>query len=132
MDALLHHPTFEPMAISKQERAFFAELGERIATFRREQSITQAQLADALGVSQQTVQAYEVGRRRIPVSALPALARTLQRPIEELLGEPQSASRRRGPPPRLQRHMEQISRLPKPRQRMVMEVLEAVLAQSTR
>lgn len=132
MDALLHPTTFAPMAISKQERAFFAELGERIAALRKEQSITQAQLAEALGVSQQTVQAYEVGRRRIPVSALPALARTLHRPIEELLGEPQTAGRRRGPPPRLQQHMERISQLPKPRQRMVMEVLEAVLAQSSR
>jgi DNA-binding XRE family transcriptional regulator len=34
-------------------------------------------LAEALGVSQQTMQCYEVGRRRIPVSALPTMAQAL-------------------------------------------------------
>lgn len=131
MDALLH-PTLEPMAISKQERAFFAELGERIAQRRRDQAITQAQLAEVLGVSQQTIQAYEVGRRRIPVSALAPLANTLHLAIEELLGASPAASRRRGPPPRLQQHMERISQLPKPKQRFVMEILETVLTQASR
>lgn len=131
MDALLH-PTLEPMAISKQERAFFTELGERIAQRRRDQAITQAQLAEALGVSQQTIQAYEVGRRRIPVSALPVLAQTLNQAIEELLGATPAASKRRGPPPRLQQHMERISQLPKPKQRFVMEILETVLTQASR
>lgn len=131
MDALLH-PTLEPMAISKQERAFFTELGERIAQRRRDQAITQAQLAEALGVSQQTIQAYEVGRRRIPVSALPVLAQTLNQAIEELLGGTPAARKRRGPPPRLQKHMELISQLPKPKQRFVMEILETVLTQASR
>jgi transcriptional regulator with XRE-family HTH domain len=120
------------MAISKEDRAFFAQLGERIAQLRKEHGITQVQLAEALDVSQQTVQAYEVGRRRIPVSALPVLARTLSTPIEELLGATAAATRRRGPAPRLQQHMERISRLPKPKQRFVMEMLETVLAQASR
>ena len=126
------HPFIEPMAIGKQERVFFAQLGERIAQRRRDQAITQAQLAEALGVSQQTIQAYEVGRRRIPVSALPLLARTLHAAIEELLGESPAATKRRGPPPRLQKHMELISQLPKPKQRFVMEILETVLTQASR
>ena len=131
MEALTHY-THEPMAITKQERAFFAALGERIASRRREQAITQAQLAEALGISQQTVLAYEVGRRRIPVSALSTLAQTLDLAIEELLGASPAASRRRGPAPKLQRHLERINALPKPKQRAVMEVLEAVLAQANR
>jgi transcriptional regulator with XRE-family HTH domain len=120
------------MAIGKEERVFFARLGERIAQLRRDQDITQAKLAEALGVSQQTVQAYEVGRRRIPVSALPVLARTLNTAIEELLGASPSAMKRRGPPPRLQQHMERISQLPKPKQRFVLEILETVLTQASR
>jgi len=131
MDAFMH-PILAPMAISKQERAFFAQLGERIAQRRRDQAITQAQLAAALNVSQQTIQAYEVGRRRIPVSALPTLAKALDLAIEELLGATPAASRRRGPPPRLQQHMERISQLPKPKQRFVMEILETVLTQASR
>jgi DNA-binding XRE family transcriptional regulator len=49
----------------------FVTLGERIAALRREHNVTQVQLAEALGVSQQTMQSYEVGRRRI-VSARPS------------------------------------------------------------
>lgn len=119
------------MAISDQEHAFFVELGERIALLRKARDITQVQLAEVLGVSQQTVQAYEAGRRRVPVSALPVLARTLSVSLEELLGDKPSP-RKRGPASRLQHHLERISQLPKPRQRMVMEMLEAVLAQPGR
>jgi transcriptional regulator with XRE-family HTH domain len=36
--------------------------------------ITQTQLAERLGVSQQTIEAYESGKRRIQVAALPELA----------------------------------------------------------
>lgn len=39
--------------------------------------ITQVQLGDALGVSQQTVQAHEVWRWRLPVTTLRLLAKTL-------------------------------------------------------
>jgi DNA-binding XRE family transcriptional regulator len=47
-----------------EDRAFFIALGERIAALRKTQQITQVQLAETLGVSQQTLQSYEVGRRR--------------------------------------------------------------------
>lgn len=126
------HTAPAPMAISKEDRVFFAQLGNRIAQLRKEHGITQTQLAEALDVSQQTVQAYEVGRRRVPVSALPTLARTLATPIEALLGGPTAAARRRGPAPRLQRHLERLSALPKPKQRAVMDVIEAMLAQAQR
>jgi DNA-binding XRE family transcriptional regulator len=42
---------------------------------RHPPAITQMQLAETLGVSQQTMNAYEMGHRRVPVSALPRLAR---------------------------------------------------------
>lgn len=74
------------MTISAADREFFVALGERIATLRRASEVTQVQLAEALGVSQQTLQSYEVGRRRIPASAMPALARTLSVSIDELFG----------------------------------------------
>ena len=120
------------VAISQDEREFFTVLGARVASLRKNAHITQVQLADTLGVSQQTVNAYESGNRRIPVSALPVLAKELGVGLEELLGESTAAAKKRGPAPKLQQHLERISQLPKPRQRMVMEMLEAVLAQANR
>lgn len=120
-----------PDAVTHEEKRFFKELGGRIAQLRKAQNLTQQQLADELGVAQQVVASYEIGRRRVPVSTLPALARVLGVSIEALIGEPERAARR-GPAPKLQRHLERISALPKVKQRAVMEVLEAVLAQSSR
>jgi len=125
---------FEPpiQAVSPEEKRFFKELGARIAELRKEQSLTQQQLADELGVNQQVIASYEIGRRRVPVSTLPLLARTLAVPIETLLGEPKASVARRGPAPKLARHMERISQLPKAKQRFVIEVIESVLAQASR
>lgn len=136
MAVQLHTPPAAHMAISTEERSFFESLGERIARLRREHGITQVQLAEALGVSQQTMQSYEVGRRRIPVSALPTVALTLSVSLEELFGQgrPAATSRsgKRGPASKLEQHLERISALPKPRQRAVIDVIEAMLAQQAR
>jgi transcriptional regulator with XRE-family HTH domain len=121
------------VAISQDEREFFVTLGARIAQLRKDSHITQVQLAETLEVSQQTINAYEMGHRRVPVSMLPTLARTLGVSVEELIGTPQSAAaRKRGPAPKIQQHLERISALPKPRQRAMMDVIEALLAQQGR
>lgn len=120
-----------PDIVTHEEKHFFKELGGRIAQLRKEQNLTQQQLADELGVNQQVIASYEIGRRRVPVSTLPALARLLGVSIEALIGEEEKPAKR-GPAPKLQRHLERINALPKPKQRAVMEVLEAVLAQAGR
>jgi transcriptional regulator with XRE-family HTH domain len=120
------------MAISAVERAFFERLGTRVAELRRSQDITQVEMAVTLGVSQQTINSYEVGRRRIPVSALPTLARSLGVSLDELLGEDDAAAKKRGPAPKLQQQIERIQRLPRTKQRFVMEMIDTVLAQQSR
>jgi len=87
-------------------------------------------MAETLGVSQQTINSYEVGRRRVPVSALPTLARALGVSLEELLGQDASAARKRGPAPKLQQQIERIQQLPRTQQRFVMQMLDTVLQQA--
>jgi len=82
-----------------------------------------------LKISQQLLAAYEVGRRRIPVSMLSALAHALAVPIEELLGANNKVVKR-GPTPKLQRQLERISRLPRSKQRFVIEMLDTVLSKT--
>jgi transcriptional regulator with XRE-family HTH domain len=117
------------VAISKDERAFFKRLGARVAELRKARDITQVQVAEHLGVSQQTANAYETGYRRIPVSALPPLAQFLGVSLDELVGETTQA-KKRGPTPRLQQQLEQISQLPRAKQRFVIEMLDTVLQQT--
>ena len=91
------------MIISSEERTLFVGLGERIASLRRASNITQVQLAEALGVSQQTLQSCEVGRRRLLVSALPNVAATLALSLDEPFGTQPKTARgaggERGPAP---------------------------------
>ncbi len=132
MAVLLNELQTAAMTISTEDRDFFIGLGERIASMRRVRNITQAQLAEALGVSQQTVQAYEVGRRRIPVSALPIVARILAISLDELFGETKRQGNKRGPTPRWQQQIEEIAQLPKAQQRFVTQMLDTVLSQAQR
>ena len=120
------------VAITKEDRAFFVALGTRIAELRKAQNITQVQLAETLGISQQTMHAYEMGHRRVPVSALTSLARSLGVSVEELLGSDLAAAKKRGPAPKLQQQIERIQRLPKSQQRFVMQMLDTVLQQADR
>ena len=120
------------VAITQDEREFFVALGSRIAASRKENHLTQAQLAETLGVAQPTLNAYELGQRRVPVSALPVLAKALSVDLETLLGEIDKTSKKRGPTPKFQQQIERISQLPKPKQRFVMEMLDTVLAQASR
>ena len=125
----LHELSTATMAISTEDRDFFTALGERIAALRRAHNVTQVQLAQALGVSQQTMQSYEVGRRRIPVSALPVVASTLSVSLEELFGQAKQAARaKRGPAPKWQQQIEQIATLPRAKQQVVMQMLDGLLA----
>lgn len=116
------------VAISDDDRAFFIQLGARITRLRKDQGITQVQLAEQLGVSQQTITAYESGNRRVPISNLPRLATLLGTSIESLIGE-QPKPGKRGPAPKLQQQLEQLSRLPKAQQRLVSQLIDTVLQQ---
>ena len=119
--------------MTQDEKDYFKLLGSRVAQLRKDRALTQVQLAEALAISQQMVASYEVGRRRIPVSMLQALAKALSVDIDALLGDESAKARaRRGPVPTLARHMERISALPKARQKFVIDVLESVLAQQGR
>jgi transcriptional regulator with XRE-family HTH domain len=120
------------VAVTPNDENFFKALGSRIAELRKEQGLSQQALADELGIAQQTLAHYEVGRARMPVSLLPELARFFGVGTDDLLGLRSAAAAKRGPAPKLQQHLQRISRLPKPKQRAVMDVLEAMLAQSSR
>jgi transcriptional regulator with XRE-family HTH domain len=119
------------MAVSATERAFYVELGQRIALLRKAQGLTQVQLAEAMGVAQQTLAHYEAGRLRLLAGALPNLANQLGVTVEELVGTPSGAKRsasKRGPQPKIAQQLERIQALPAAEQRAIVKVLDSVLA----
>ena len=85
-----------------------------------------------MGVSQQTINSYKVGRRQIPVSTLPLLAQILATTIDELLGETATDQKgKRGPTPKLQRQMDVINRLPRAKQKLATDMLGAIIQQAS-
>ena len=116
--------------MTPKDKLFYQQLGKRIAQFRKAQNLTQQQLADLLGVAQQTLAHYEMGRLRIAVAALPPLAETLEGSVEELLeDQPANDKRKRGPVSKLQRQIEQVSQPPRAKQKFVMDMLDTVIQQ---
>ncbi len=100
--------------------------GRRSGVSFRHRLTTQVQLAELMGVAQQTYASWEVGRSRVPVASLPRLARALAVTTADLIGE-EAAPLRRGPAPRLLQQIERIQRLPKSRQRFIMEMIDTAL-----
>lgn len=117
--------------VTASDRGFYRALGQRLAEARKASGLTQTQLAEQLGIAQQTLAHYEMGRLRVAVALMPPLARALGITVEDLMGE-EAPPARRGPAPKLQQQIERIQKLPKARQRFVMEMLDTVLAQQSR
>jgi transcriptional regulator with XRE-family HTH domain len=115
--------------MTQNDSRFFEQLGRKVATLRKEQRLTQVQLAEVLDISQQHMASFEKGIRKIPSSMLPVLAQVFGTSVDELLGV-SNGKRKRGPAPKLQRQIEQIQKLPRTKQRFVIEMLDTVLQQS--
>lgn len=120
-------PNRTPM--NSKDQDFFKALGARITQARKAQDLTQQQVADRLGVAQHTYAQYELGIRRVPASTLPQLARDLVITMDELMGQNEHGRAKPGPVSKLQKQFERIQQFPRTKQRVVMEMLDAFIAQ---
>ena len=118
--------------MTPEDKQLYQTLGQRIAQTRKVQGLTQTQVAEQLGISQQTLAHYEVGRLRIAISTLVPLAEILHSSVDELVnGQPATKEGgKRGPASRLQRQIEQVRQLPRTKQQFVMEMLDTVIQQA--
>jgi transcriptional regulator with XRE-family HTH domain len=116
--------------MTQDDKVFFKTLGKRVAELRKELGMTQSQLAECLGISQQLIAAYEAGTRKIPASLLPVLAKLFAVPLEQLVGM-EALPAKRGPASLLQRQMEQIATMPKSKQKFITEMLDALIKQQS-
>ena len=122
---------FIQQTMTDEDKQFFIKLGQRVATLRNEQDLTQVRLAELLGISQQHMASFEVGRRKIPANLLPRLSQLYGITVDALLGATGKKPQKRGPASKLQMQVEQISRLPKSKQRFVIEMLDTVIQQAS-
>jgi transcriptional regulator with XRE-family HTH domain len=117
--------------VNSQEMVYFKALGARIAQARKRMGFTQQQLADQLGIAQQTFANYEAGLVRFPASTLPLLGQLLDLSPEELLGHDARPKLKRGPASRLDQQIERIRQLPRATQQVLVKMLDGVLAEAS-
>lgn len=70
----------------------------------------------------------EVGRRKLPASAIPTLVHLFGLTSDELLGL-QDKPTKRGPASMLQRQIEQVGLMPRTKQKFISEMLDALIKQ---
>jgi transcriptional regulator with XRE-family HTH domain len=112
--------------IKKESRVYFAALGKRVTQLRKSRGMTQAELARALGVSQQAVFAYEIGDRRISAIILERIASLFRLTMDQLLGFAPEPVRKRRLSPRAIRHAERLQALSKTQQRFVVRIIDVL------
>lgn len=119
--------------MKQESQAYYKALGAHIALLRKARGMTQAELARAIGVSQQAVFAYEIGERRVSVFILIKLARVFSTTVEELMGvaRPVRMPKRRLSP-RAMRHAERLQALSKTQQRFVVRIIDMLEASNKR
>jgi len=122
-----HDPaSSQVMAIT--DKAFYKQLGQRIAERRKAVGLTQVQLAEQLGIAQQTMAHYEGGTLRVAVATLLPLCEALNIGMEELVGvQAKRSAGKRGPQPKIAQQLEQVRSLPAAKQRAISQVLDSML-----
>lgn len=106
-------------------------VGERLARIRRERGITQAELAEKLGLAQPNVSDYERGILRLNADLILKLTGILKVSADELLGLRQPKSTRSVKNRRLARRIEEIERLPRRDQEALLRTIDAFLTKAS-
>lgn len=105
--------------------------GAHLAALRRAAGLTQAELADAVGVPQTNIAFWEFSDKPPRSDVLPKLATVLGVSVVVLLAPsaPPPATKKRGPAGRLFKAFEAASSLPKRQQQLVEQFVSTLVAQ---
>jgi len=95
---------------------------------REAAGLSQAQVADKLGIAQPTYALWERRTAAIPAAQLQKLATTFGVGVEALFGDDKAITKRGGPVGRAKRAFEVVSKLPRSQQQKILDVVEALVA----
>ena len=125
IDALAYDDLMQIGRPSKHPRTAF---GERLFAARTAAGLSQAQLAEKLGITQTSYADWE----RYPVALRPdqvkRLIQILNMSFEQLYGVAPSRSRNGGPVGKARRVFEEVSNLPRHQQQRIVSVVEDLLS----
>jgi len=99
--------------------------GQRLFEARQALGLSQAELADKLGMKQAGYAAWERDNVALRPDQLARLAAVLNASVEHLLGVEEKPARQGGPTGKVRKVFEKVSRLPRHQQSKVVEFVEA-------
>jgi len=103
------------------------EFGERLVTARQELGLSQAHVAEKLGITQQSYAGWERRETALKPEHLIQLAAVLNVTVDYLLGKESDHKRRGGPVGKARQVFEQVSKLPRHHQQRILGVVEDML-----
>lgn len=104
-----------------------APFGKRLQSLREVANLTQREVAAALGISQPSYAAWERRGVALAPDQVKKLADVLGVEIADLFRD-ESATKRNGPVGRARKTFEAVSRLPRSRQRNILDVVDILVA----
>ena len=104
-----------------------SEFGERLVTIRQRAGLSQTQVADKLGVSQQAYAGWERSTVALRPDDLAKLAEVLETTTDELLGKQAAPKRGTGPVGKAKALFDRVSALPRDRQQRILTTVEDML-----
>lgn len=102
--------------------------GERLHAAREERGLSQSQIAEQLGISQNAYACWERNPVALRPEQIAQVAKILNVSVESLFGENNHQTRRVGPIGKALRVFEQVSHLPRKRQQRILGVVEDLLS----
>jgi transcriptional regulator with XRE-family HTH domain len=103
--------------------------GERLLQFRLAAGLSQKELAEMIGETQQNIAFWEQAEKPPRSDTLPKLAKALGVEVEEILNiERNPTPKKSGPTGKLQTLFEKVSQLPRSQQEKLMEFITAFVS----
>lgn len=103
-----------------------APFSKRLTELRKGRQLTQAELADKIGISRSVIGYYEANAQNPTLDTLQKFADFFGVSVSELIEDPESAGRP-GPLPVLDRQIRQLKKLSPTKQRMISNMLEGAI-----
>jgi len=100
-----------------------AEVGQRLKNIRLNRKMSQKEMAEALGITNKLLSAYEIGRLRVPIEVIVRYARALEVTTDDILnvdvGENPSAA--------LLQKFRKIQGMPISQQKVILETMDTFI-----
>ena len=103
------------------------QLPKRVIELRKAAGLTQAEIAENIGIKLARYGHYERGFRRFPVEILPKLAEALGCSEADLLGVSSNTAKKRGPSSRLEQLAGRLGALPRGKQNVILDMMEGAI-----